>query len=216
LPATAAALADEILADELRAMRDGDSYRVVTDFATWRSDQLPSFLGALTEILKTDKVAITVERVFCVFDQDLTLSSDEALDILQNHWRLAHDTQNKHKVHYNVGVSLRKPHEHVGIFSHSNLTTCFNPTGSGDLAKFTISLNRSSSEFERHWEGATKALTPGENGGYTLVESTILATLKFKSGKALFDAFRGDYRESQPAPASTPRPGGEGDAPIYD
>lgn len=197
LPLSAAHLADEILAAELLAMKDSDSYRVVSDFATWRNDQLPLFWGALKSILERDgNTNVTIERVFCVFDYDEKLWPEDAIRIIERHWNLAHETYNRSgQARYNVGLSLLEPNAQTGIFMHRGLETCFTPQGTGDLARFKVSLNPKTHEFAHHWEPATKALVPSSSGGYECVDAGVLRSLSFQSGRRLFEVFRGDYRK---------------------
>ncbi len=165
LPTTSAALADEILAGQAASMVDGDTYDVVSDFSTWRNDQLPQFWAALKKSIEDKNV--TVRRVFCYFSHDADLIHKEASEILRSHWCLAEATIRGAPLlgKYYVGISLHHERNHVGVFTLSKKVTCFKPLSEGDLSLLTVSRSADMHDFNRHWSAAIRVMD--DNGNVT-------------------------------------------------
>ena len=155
LPESAAALADEILASQLRVLGVDDKYYVVSDFSTWHDWQLHQFW----EALNTTNKPIEVCRVFCKFEHDKkNICACEAKEILRRHWERAGQLAKKDGQHiiYNVGVSNATDVEHIGLFIQGDAHTCFKPHGRGRLTSLTVSHENAQARFDDAWSDAIK------------------------------------------------------------
>jgi hypothetical protein len=157
-PASAAALADEILAAQLKVLRSGDEYVVVSDFSTWHDWQLHQFWDTLSTMTE----AVNVTRVFCAFSHDKSsISPCEARQILRLHWDLAETLALKSGVIYNVGINPTAEADHIGIFAHGDNLLCFEPHGRGRLTSLTVSHEKRSdrgklANFNGVWRDAIR------------------------------------------------------------
>jgi len=186
LPSTAASLADEILAAQLRVLADGDEYSVVSDLSTWHDWQLRHFWDAL----ETTKATIQVSRVFCFFKQDVSVAPCEAREIIRRHWQLAERLlverlSGKSGATYNVAVSMSREAEHVGVFRHGETVTSFRPHGAGRLTSLTISHDNDTPIFADLWRDAVKFI---DDDGKKVSFEHLISELDRKN---FFRAFKG-------------------------
>jgi hypothetical protein len=95
VPPTAGEMADQILAAQMRVMRPGDDYNVISDVKSWYDGGLETFIKASsTAIIKE---GVTVKRVFNLFRLDLPEKSEpayneicrETIEILEKHLEYA-------------------------------------------------------------------------------------------------------------------------------
>jgi hypothetical protein len=95
VPSSAADLADKILEEQMKAMRPGDMYLVVSDLGSWQMGQLDSFMRETENAVKR---GIKVRRLFNLLhhDEDYPLPVD-AGDILRTHLRIAQNSSEKGK-----------------------------------------------------------------------------------------------------------------------
>lgn len=144
LPLSATSLAAEILSEQMRAMRSGDMYDVISDFATWRNAELNTFLQAIREIPKGSHV----RRVFARFGHDDTrMTRGDVEAILRKHWQVAYDHRN-----YELAVSVSTQYEHVGMFQGRGLSICFMPPA-GRLTEMEVVLG-GYPKFDECWNDA--------------------------------------------------------------
>ncbi|MES1244455.1 MAG: hypothetical protein ABUT39_22815 [Acidobacteriota bacterium] len=82
VPANAAVLADDILAEQMKAMNRGDSYDVVSDLSSW-DDKLQDFFYATRDAVHN---GVTVRRIFNLFHigrDPLTIT--KTMKVLEQH-----------------------------------------------------------------------------------------------------------------------------------
>lgn len=84
VPATAAVLADDILAAQMRALKKGDTYEVVSDLGSWRGEQLQDFSDATRSAVES---GVVVQRIFNLFGDagDNKLTGIDIGNILHSH-----------------------------------------------------------------------------------------------------------------------------------
>jgi hypothetical protein len=186
-PASAAALADEILAAQLKVLKSGDEYLVVSDFSTWHDWQLHQFWDTLSTMTEV----VNVVRVFCAFGHDKSsISACEARQILRLHWDLAETLARKSGVTYNVGINTVAEADHIGIFAHGDNLLCFEPHGRGRLTSLTVSHEKRSdrgklANFNGVWRDAIR--WKDDAGGFLSFDEVT----KLLDAKCFFGEFAG-------------------------
>jgi len=184
LPRSSALLADEILAEHVRAMNFGDTYDVISDFSTWSWD-LDKFRDELDRQMRRHKCY--VRRIFCMFPYDARIGAQQAEGILRRHWewssRIFRETK---EPHYNVGLSLLRPAEHVGIFRQNGSVMCFKPQGEGELERLVVchSAEREQIAVARHWRVSLKVVNSTANGQTACSFDEMVSKLKCVTGDA--------------------------------
>lgn len=187
LPASSAALADEILAEQLHQMRRGDTYDVVSDFSTWRYEQLPKFWAELQRA--ADRSGIRIRRLFCRFVYDQQLTNKDVFDVLHAHLELAVARHRTHRGSYSVGLAFVVAPEHVGVFKYKKgkHIVSFKPQDQGTLERITISRRDDCPEFTKKWDNAiTSDNTPDMA---TLVKTIVARDGQWWSGFRQADGF---------------------------
>jgi len=204
LPKTSASIADDILTEQLYALNDGDSYDVVSDFATWARGDIPKFWTATKKVLVAK--AVTVRRVFVHFEYDSDLPLDKAYGALQKHWRLAETTRRNwiaallgHSPRggviprYQVGVCLNESNpRHVGIFRYGGRAVRFEPRSAGDLSEIDISRAEGNGLFDKLWPNAIKS--------WSVLSSGRHVHMSFTRGEAEIRRHEKDWFERRFAP----------------
>ena len=167
LPVSAAEVADKILAQQTLAMRDGDSYSVVSDMSTWVHSRLPEFWNATKFVVNNRDV--TIRRLFARFPHDKRITRVQARALLRKHLDLSggrptltktlkHPFRARHNWDaYQVGI-LADPSlaTHVGVFKYGKgAIMCFEPQPGG-LSRIDISVVESD-PFDPFWQQAVKS-----------------------------------------------------------
>ncbi|MEO8383404.1 MAG: hypothetical protein ABI779_27355, partial [Acidobacteriota bacterium] len=160
---TPSALADDILSQQMLALRSGDSYRVISDFTTWDNSNLDVFWAATKRKVKQRN--IVVSRVFCLYSYDRGLSRQKIVEILHSHWKVAAASKN-----YQLAVNTDSVdvHPHMGSFKYRGQTICFEPGPGGDLSEISFSRTEKPARFDRCFDKAVPAIDPkGERSDVT-------------------------------------------------
>ncbi len=183
LPVSADEVADKILAQQTLAMRDGDSYSVVSDLSTWVKDRLPEFWKATEYVVNNRDV--TIRRIFARFSYDKKLTRAQVEGLLRDHLTLAggtpaiakmlrHPFRARHNWNaYQVGV-LGDPSlaTHVGVFRYGEGATMSFEPQPGGLSKIQISVVQDD-PFDPVWRRSIKSLDGEETRDFKSFQRAI-------------------------------------------
>ena len=96
VPANAAVLADDILAEQMKAMIRGERYEVVSDLMSWRNSQLGDFHEATQAAVRK---GVKVRRIFNLFrddhEEEENLTTQEVERILTKHLQAMNQWKDK-------------------------------------------------------------------------------------------------------------------------
>jgi len=95
VPPNSAEMADQILAAQMRVMKSGDRYDVISDVQSWREGGLEAFIQASSDAIV--KRGVVVRRIFNLYRSDLPEHNsplyqdkcEEMIEILNTHIRYA-------------------------------------------------------------------------------------------------------------------------------
>jgi hypothetical protein len=173
LPLSSVVLADKILGGEMSVLENGDSYLVLSDFASWAlpaeatlaehdTESSLSQLSKATLSAATIEKGVAVKRLFCKFATDTFLTNARAEEILKRQWTLSHESPRREdgQPWYQVGILTRAMVDrvglvpkHRGVFIHGDQAICFSPANPHlNLMAFEMaSAETERLAFEKFW-----------------------------------------------------------------
>lgn len=134
-PRVAAEMADDILAEQMKAMEKGDHYDVISDVVSWRDGQLEKFQEQTKKAVERGVVVLRVFNLLRPFHE--SLEPEEVKEILKIHLQDSKEWQSTEKGKYEIKVladdELKKhkralaplgrvkiADSHFGVFRHGS------------------------------------------------------------------------------------------------
>ncbi|HBB87910.1 MAG TPA: hypothetical protein DC047_09870 [Blastocatellia bacterium] len=194
VPPNAAQMADAILATQIEAIEESDSYDVISDLGSWDNKQLTKLHGATSDAV--NKRDVCVRRVFNPYDMPKPLrTSKEVKDaknyiscVLNSHLMDSRGWKGRNgSGRYDIKVLERDGFEklkgkysdnkdwHFGIFSHGSISVIFK-VSKPDLSDMALTIdpeliNAKRSIFDDAWNWATEI--PADGSELTLLRDIL-------------------------------------------